>query len=110
MSKMGDWVIELTHDKVDLTREQFTAKHGEMFAYIWDEQLGIIPEVRRTETRSYNNAEEVTGKTQDNRQKPVPYSRTPILRVRNAKGNGRSGSQVNRETARDVYTRDIQKP
>jgi len=107
MSKMGDWVIELTHDKVDLTREQFTAKHGEMFAYIWDEQLGIIPEVRRTETRSYNNAEEVTGKTQDNRQKPVPYSRTPILRVRNAKGNGRSGSQVNRETARDVYTRDI---
>ena len=110
MSKMGDWVIELTHDKVDLTREQFTAKHGEMFAYIWDEQLGIIPTVRRTEARSYQNAEEVTGKTQDNRQKPVPYSRTPILRVRNAKGNGRSGSQVNRETARDVYTRDIQKP
>lgn len=110
MSKMGDWVIELTHDKVDLTREQFTAKHGEMFAYIWDEQLGIIPTVRRTEARSYQNAEEVTGKTQDNRKKPVPYSRTPILRVRNAKGNGRSGSQVNRETARDVYTRDIQKP
>jgi len=107
MSKMGDWVIELTHDKVDLTREQFTAKHGEMFAYIYDEQLGIIPEVRRTETRSYNNAEEVTGKTQDNRQKPVPYSRTPILRVRNAKGNGRSGSQVNRTSARNVYTRDI---
>ena len=109
MSKMGDWVLDLQMDMVDLTRDQFVAKHGEMFAYIYDEQLGIIPTVRRTETRSYNNAEEVTGKTQDNRQKPVPYSRTPILRVRNAKGNGRSGSQVNRETARDVYTRDIHK-
>lgn len=109
MSKMGDWVLDLQMDMVDLTREQFAAKHGEMFAYIYDEQLGIIPKVRRTETRSYNNAEEVTRKAKDNRQKPVPYSRTPILRVRNAKGNGRSGSSVDSKATRNVYTRDIRR-
>lgn len=37
MSKMGDWVIDLQQDMVDLTREQFVAKHGEMFGYIYDE-------------------------------------------------------------------------
>lgn len=42
MSKMGDWVIEIEQDKIDLTREQFVSKHGAMFAYIYDEQLGIV--------------------------------------------------------------------
>ena|SRR5210317_1387283 len=109
MSKMGDWVLDIEFDKINLSRDEFVAKHGQMFAYIYDEQLGIIPEVRSIETRSYNNAKEVTGKTEDNRQKPVPYSRTPILRVRNAKGNGRSGSSVNRTSTRNVYTRDIRR-
>tara|TARA_R110002020_G_scaffold247769_1_gene461711 strand:+ start:611 stop:784 length:174 start_codon:yes stop_codon:yes gene_type:complete len=45
MSKMSDWVIELEMDKVHLTREQFAAKHGHMFVYIYDEQLGVVPEV-----------------------------------------------------------------
>jgi len=109
MSKMGDWVLDLQMDMVDLTRDQFVAKHGEMFAYIYDEQLGIIPKVRRTETRSYIDEQEVARKTKDDRQKPVPYSRTPILRVRNAKGNGRGGSSVNRTSTRNVYTRDIRR-
>ena len=43
MSKMGDWVIDLQQDMVDLTRDQFISKHGAMFAYIFDEQLGTIP-------------------------------------------------------------------
>lgn len=43
MSKMGDWVIDMQHDLVDLTRDQFISKHGAMFAYIFDEQLGTIP-------------------------------------------------------------------
>jgi len=37
MSKMGDWVLDMQQDMVDLTREQFIAKHGEMFAYLYDE-------------------------------------------------------------------------
>ena len=44
MSKMGDWVIEIQHDCIELTREEFIEKHGEMFAYIWDEQLNAVPE------------------------------------------------------------------
>lgn len=43
MSKMGDWVIDLQQDMVDLTRDEFISKHGAMFAYIFDEQLGTIP-------------------------------------------------------------------
>jgi len=68
VSKMGDWVLELEHDKVDLTREQFAGKHGHMFAYIYDEQLGIIPEVHSTRTRS---CDENTRTSKDNRQIPV---------------------------------------
>lgn len=45
MSKMGDWVIELQCDCITLTREEFVKKHGEMFAYIWDEQLQAVPDV-----------------------------------------------------------------
>lgn len=56
MSRSGDWVIELQHDLVDLTREQFIEKHGQMFAYIYDEQLGIVPTKQLNETRSYENA------------------------------------------------------
>jgi hypothetical protein len=41
MSKMGDWVIDLQQDMVDLTREQFVAKHGDMFGYLHDEFLGM---------------------------------------------------------------------
>lgn len=37
MSKMGDWVIDMQQDMVDLTREQFVAKHGDMFGYLHDE-------------------------------------------------------------------------
>lgn len=44
MSKMNDWVLELEQDKINLTREQFIQKHSEMFAYIYDEQLGLVPE------------------------------------------------------------------
>lgn len=68
MSKMGDWVIDLEHDKVDLTREQFVSKHGHMFAYIYDEQLGIISGVHSTETRS---CDENARTSEDNRQIPV---------------------------------------
>jgi len=42
MSKMGDWVIDLQQDMVDLTRSQFVSKHGEMFGFIYDNQLGIV--------------------------------------------------------------------
>ncbi len=46
VSKMGDWVIDLQQDCIDLTREQFIEKHGERFAYIYDEQLHAVPEPR----------------------------------------------------------------
>ena len=108
MSKMGDWVLDLEFDKINLDRDEFVCKHGQMFAYIYDEQLGIIPEQILNKTRSYNNAEEVTRTSKDDRKKQVPYSRTPLLRVRNAKGNGRSGSSINSTSTRDVYTGDIQ--
>lgn len=67
MSKMGDWVLDLEYDKINLSREEFLSKHGEMFAYVYDEQLGIIPKVRRTDVRSYKNAEEVTRTPKDYR-------------------------------------------
>ena len=60
MSRMGDWVLDLQYDKINLSREEFLSKHGQMFAYIYDEQLGIIPKVRRTEPRSCDNGKEVT--------------------------------------------------
>lgn len=44
MSKMGDWVIELQEDCIYLSREDFVKKHGEMFAYIYDEQLQSVEE------------------------------------------------------------------
>lgn len=44
MSRMGDWVIELQEDCVYLTREEFLQKHGELFVYIYDEQLHIVPD------------------------------------------------------------------
>ena len=44
MSKMSDWVLEIEMDKVYLTREQFAAKHGHMFVYIYDEQFGVVPQ------------------------------------------------------------------
>lgn len=47
MSKMGDWVIEIQEDCIYLTREEFIEKHGEMFAYIWDEQLNPVPDRER---------------------------------------------------------------
>ena len=56
MSKMSDWVLELEQDKINLTREQFVQKHGAMFAYIYDEQLGIVPSEPVIETRSYDYA------------------------------------------------------
>ena len=67
MSKMGDWVLDLEYDKVNLDRDEFVSKHGQMFAYIYDEQLGIIPKVRRTDARNYQNAEEVTRTPKDYR-------------------------------------------
>jgi len=67
MSKMGDWVLDLEYDKVNLDRDEFVSKHGQMFAYIYDEQLGIIPKVRRTDVRNYQNAEEVTRTPKDYR-------------------------------------------
>ena len=77
---MGDWVIDLEFDKINLSREEFVSKHGKMFAYIYDEQLGIIPKVRKVETRSYENAEEIDArKTKDDRQKPIPDSRASVL-------------------------------
>jgi len=79
MSKMGDWVIDLEFDKINLSREEFVSKHGKMFAYIYDEQLGIIPEVRKDQTRGYENAKEVARKTKDDRQKPIPDSRASLL-------------------------------
>lgn len=57
MSKMSDWVLELEQDKINLTREQFVQKHGAMFAYIYDEQLGIVPSEPVIETRSYDYAQ-----------------------------------------------------
>lgn len=42
MCKMNDWVLELEQDKINLTREQFIAKYGERFAYIYDEQLELV--------------------------------------------------------------------
>lgn len=45
MSKMGDWVLDLQYDKINLSREEFIAKHGEMFAYIYDEQLDMVPQM-----------------------------------------------------------------
>lgn len=44
MSKVGDWVIEMQDDCIYLTREQFMKKHGERYVYIWDEQLGVVPQ------------------------------------------------------------------
>jgi hypothetical protein len=44
MSRSSDWVIELQMDKIDLSREEFIAKYGTQYAYIYDEQLGLIPE------------------------------------------------------------------
>tara|TARA_R110000803_G_C11765299_1_gene294488 strand:+ start:41 stop:184 length:144 start_codon:yes stop_codon:yes gene_type:complete len=42
MSKMSDWVLEIEHDKVHLSRDEFVAKHGKIFAYIYDEQIGVV--------------------------------------------------------------------
>tara|TARA_R110000772_G_scaffold82412_1_gene174805 strand:+ start:1255 stop:1413 length:159 start_codon:yes stop_codon:yes gene_type:complete len=39
MSKMSDWVIDMQQDCVELDRAEFCCKHGEMFAYIYDEHL-----------------------------------------------------------------------
>ncbi len=50
MSKMSDWVLNLEQDKIELSRSQFTAKHGEMFGYIWDEQLGIVRNNNQNQT------------------------------------------------------------
>ena len=44
MSKVGDWVIEMQDDCIYLTREQFMKKHGERYVYIWDKQLGVVPQ------------------------------------------------------------------
>jgi len=107
---MGDWVLDLEMDKVDLTREQFVAKHGQMFAYIYDEQLGIIPNHQSKKTRSYIDEQEVARTPKDDRQEQVPYSRTPLLRIRNAKGNGGRRPSVNRTSTRNVYTRNIYRP
>jgi hypothetical protein len=65
MSKMGDWVIELQEDCIYLTREEFVKKHGEMFAYIYDEQLGIIPGHRSNQTRGDNNVKELARTPKD---------------------------------------------
>ena len=59
MSKMGDWVIELQEDCIYLSREEFAKKHGEMFTYIYDEQLGIIPGDSSNQPRGDNNAKEL---------------------------------------------------
>ena len=45
MSKMGDWVIEMQEDCIYLSREEFAEKHGDMFVYIYDEQLNIVPDL-----------------------------------------------------------------
>jgi hypothetical protein len=34
---MGDWVIDMQQDMVDLTRDQFVSKHGDMSGYLHDE-------------------------------------------------------------------------
>jgi len=44
VSKMGDWVLELQEDCIYLSREEFAEKYGEQYAYIYDEQLHIVPE------------------------------------------------------------------
>ena len=107
MSKMGDWVLDIEFDKVNLSRDEFVGKHGRMFAYIYDEQLGIIPDHQPIETRGYKNDKEVTRTSKDDRQKQVPYSRTPVLRVRNAKANGGGRSSIHRTPTRDVHSGDL---
>lgn len=52
MSKMGDWVLELELDKIDLTREQFVQKYGTRFAYIWDEHMRLVPASKKEEEKA----------------------------------------------------------
>ena len=59
MSKMGDWVIDLKHDLVDLTRDEFISKHGAMFAYIFDQQLGTIPKKETIGEQQYGASRKI---------------------------------------------------
>ena len=36
MSKIGNWVLEMTEAAAELTREQFIKKYGEANADVWD--------------------------------------------------------------------------
>ena len=71
MSKMGDWVIDLQHDMVDLTRDQFISKHGSMFAYIYDEQLGIIPNKPTTGEQHGASREVQKRRSADRKLRPI---------------------------------------
>ena len=107
MSKMGDWVLEMQEDCVYMDRGPWAEKHGHNYLYIYDEFLGIVPSKFADEPRSCN---ENTRTSKNNRKKQVPYSRTPLLRVRNAKGNGGGRSSVHRTSTWNVYTVNIYRP
>ena len=36
MSKIGNWVLEMTEAAAELTREEFIKKYGEANADVWD--------------------------------------------------------------------------
>ena len=38
MSKTGKWVLELTEDANNMTREEFIKKHGEFCVDVWDSE------------------------------------------------------------------------
>lgn len=38
MSKTGTWVLQLTEDAYDMTREEFILKHGVSCVDVWDNQ------------------------------------------------------------------------
>lgn len=43
MSKTGDWVLEMQEDCIYMDRGPWIEKYGTRFAYIYDEQMHIVP-------------------------------------------------------------------
>ena len=44
MSKMGNWVLEMQENAVDMTLEQFTNTYGKSEEHIWREANGEEPD------------------------------------------------------------------
>jgi hypothetical protein len=47
MSKMGNWVLEMQENAVDMTLEQFTNTYGKREEHIWREANGEEPDFGR---------------------------------------------------------------